>query len=420
MIIDVYRSLLRFAGLSSDEDGFIHLDIKDKKEPVLVNGLRLVLPTQNQLKNFNPTEKIIFHPLAEDILKPESEVLKKFREIINVRLNTVTGVLSQTLMHILTSPEFHKNLNSEQFGILEISGDSDKTMFQNYVKLLLSNMKGKEDRVFTNIFLKKGGTFEGKKYSKVGIVTFPFFANIKTLKCREKDKKAFEKLMKYMFPIIEEEEGYNFGSSSRVAPNLEAIMGTAVNIAAPLNDLLDTFSEYLEEGEADMLKFDSDWLEYFQDTTLLVPEIRKIPAHPEHIQTLAQPENNVNIQDHMNTAIVQKQQQAPQVQNQYPQTQQPMHNQNYPMNHGQIPNQGMMPGSPNIVKTEGGIDFRATMMQNPQLQNFYPNQFNMNQPMPQMNMRNQPPSWAFTNQFPQQGQFMQMNPWDNGYQAPMI
>lgn len=348
-LLKIYESLLKFAGLTVDEEGYISTVINDRREPIHVGGARLVLPTHEQLRRFNPNEKVIFHPLAEDILKSESEVVKKFRDVINTRLNYTIGIVAQSLLNVIASTELHKRLNPEQMELLLAVKDVDDKTVSNFIQHMVSLMKTKPDRAFVNIFLKKGG-YKGKdKFARLAVVSFPFYESLTELKVRKKDQEAFKQLFDYLFINIDVKDEYNYGSDSRIAPYLDALMHSAANVASGLNDTLQLFDDYIDE--ADKLVFNSDWYEYFQTLEELLPEIRKIPIHSA--QQPAESEQQT----------ISYNQPAPPAQ--------------YPVQPG-YPVQPPLPGYPSQpayppqqppqpVRTERGLDFRSMVNSNPML-----------------------------------------------------
>lgn len=276
-IIEIYKSMLKFSGLEADKDGFISSTTAGHNRPIIVNDLRLVLPTYDNLRGFNPKEHAIFHPLAENIVRNESVVLKKYRDIINIRLNYTIATVVQGLLNVVASPELHKQLNPEQTHLLTCIKDCDDKAVLNFTQQMVSHIKHAPDAAFINIFLKRGG-FKGKqKFARLAVISFPFYTNIDELKVRQKDKATFKQVFKYLFPDIAEPEAYNYGSDGHIAPFLDALMHGAAMIASQLNDALELFKDYIED--ADKLIFDSEWLEYFDNLEQLTPEIRKIPTH---------------------------------------------------------------------------------------------------------------------------------------------
>lgn len=288
MLIQLYKSMLNYAGLKTDKDGFIYASLGGKKRMIEVQDRSLVLPTSEQLRSFNSDEKTVFHPLAENILeRGEPPIIKKFKEVINIRLNYTIGVVAQSLLNIVVSPELHKKLNTEQMQLLKCIPDADGKTLDAFISKMVSRMKTRPDKVFTNIYIKKGGVFEGSRCARVSVVMFPFFEELDDLKFRKKDKPAIEALFKYIFQDIDVVDSYNYGSNSRVAPCLDALMNGSLNIASKLNEVLDLYSDYIEDSED--LVFDSEWVEKFFDLGALTKHIRRIPVHGINEQ-LAEPE----------------------------------------------------------------------------------------------------------------------------------
>lgn len=256
----IYESILKFAGLETDNSGYIYTVIGDRKEPISIDGLRLVLPTQEQLRQFNPKEKIIFHPLREDMLCEESSVINKFRDAINIRLNYTIDIVVKSLLNLIASPELHKWLPPEQANILISFNDCDEKTITDFLGYSISLMKSKPDSAFTNIFLKKG--LDGKdKFRRLAVVSYPFYCCIDDLMLGQKDKQIFKKVFEYIFSDMQIKDDY--GSNSFVAPYLDALMNAAVDIASKLNDIVMLYSDFIEDAE--LLLFNLDWCVYFKD-----------------------------------------------------------------------------------------------------------------------------------------------------------
>lgn len=381
MVLDIYRSILKYAGLTADDDGFIYAKIGDKKKQIEVDGLSLVLPTSEQLKNFNKNEKMLFHPLAENILqRGEPPVIKKFKDVINIRLNYTIGIVAQSLLNIVVNPELHKQLTADQAELLMCMPDTDAKTLETFISQMLLGMKSKPDRLFNSIFLKKGGMYNSKKHARVGIVMFPFFEKLSELKCRKKDIKAYDALFKFMFPEIDVEDSYNFGSNSRVAPYLDSLMSSSLTVASKLNDLIITYENHIDESES--LIFDADWVEHFQDLENLLPAIRRVPAHQVRDDDEFVPANQPEV---VNVPAVQQQQVMPT--QQVDQFGRPI------MSVPQM--QAVAPTE--LLKTSNGLDFKSLMQSTPALHNL-PNPLqNVMQPqmMQQQLLPQQTgPSWA--------------------------
>lgn len=270
---NVYKGILKFAGCTTDENGAIFVSLgSDESIPLTVDGKRVVLPTENNLKN--PDENtIVFHPLAESIFKQESNISLKLRKAINIRLNAVTGLLARSLLTIMSDKDFHKNLEPEQIELVTKLTDIDSKTVETFMKKFLLDKEISPDKNFIFIYIKKKagikelndkGVEEEKIYSRGGIVSFPFYEKLsehsgKTF--RVKDLKAYKDVMEYIFTDIHHTDHYNQGSSSRQSPTLIALLKTAVNIASILNDHIYRFKNFIPDYED--LVFDLDFYDYF-------------------------------------------------------------------------------------------------------------------------------------------------------------
>lgn len=285
-ILDLYKSILATAGLVTTSDGFIKMKIGDKTKPATVKGKSLVLPTPEHLKNPDWTNREQFHPLFENVLRPEHGVVALYRQAANIRVNIAVGVLATFLLRLATSPADHAKLSPDQSEFLSKVKHADERTVKDFQRLLDAAPVSQPQKSFVHIYLKKTGAVHGKRYSRVGVVTFPVYTELKKaskehevfgVKLRVKDRDTLIALMEFIFPGIEEGESYNRGSNSEVAPSIDVMMKTVGGLANPLNALLELFRPIMGEEEADDLIFNSDWAETFENLAVMLPQIRSIP-----------------------------------------------------------------------------------------------------------------------------------------------
>lgn len=283
-LIDLYRSILAAADLHADEDGYVSLHFsKDKKQPFLVKGKRLVLPTRTQLTSPNAKESVKFHPMSENILRGESDVLEALRSALNMRLNITIATLSLELLTLACSPGEHAKLSPEQSEFLSHVKNPDIRMVETLKKIQNVMPIAQTQKNFASIYLKRGGTVNGKKHARVGVVSFPLYQELKKggdevygVKLRVKDRVALVQLLEYIIPGIDQPEAYNRGSDSQQAPFLDALMRAVLAVASPLNDVIERFRNQLE-ADPDSLVFPSDWVEAFDNLEAFRNEVRAIP-----------------------------------------------------------------------------------------------------------------------------------------------
>ena len=284
-LIPLYKSILQYAGCQADEEGYVSLSIAGENTPALVKGARLVLPTREHLKTFQPGEKVIFHPLSENVLRGESEIIADLKQRINIRTNMILGALTISLLQLVADSDKHKLLDPEQSELLIALGAVEEKSVINLTSIVTAASKKNMTAVFTNIYLKKGGSVNGHRFARAGITTFPFWNELTEDKKDifgvgirlTKDKPIYTNLMKFIFPEIETPEAYNYGSASNTAPYLDALMKTSLKINARLAYLCELYKPFINGLTDEDLVFDSEWVEAFDNLDALQAEIRKVP-----------------------------------------------------------------------------------------------------------------------------------------------
>lgn len=414
-ILKLYEAILNAACLSVDNDGFVSVKLNNDNSPFTVNGKRLVLPTTHHLSNPQPDSKILFHPLSENIMRGESEVVTKLRYAFNVRLNFTFAAVGQSLLQIASSVAEHHKLNPTQSEMLSALKDADETTLVNFSKIMINSIKQDPEKSFINIYLKRGGTIDNKKYARIGVVSFPFYTQLLStdekvcdVKLRVKDRATLKALCEYIFPMIKDPEAYNAGSDSQIAPFLDALMKTVKNLAMCFNDVLDLFNKQINSHED--LVFNSDWVEPFDNLGSMLNQIRMIP-----VQAGNEGSSKANGMVALNAptpAALTTPVQAPVVQPQpfiqqgYP----PVHQFGHPVQ--QMPQQQPQTG---LIKTDKGIDLHSLMRSNPSMFANNPLAYQQQVPqhyqapyVPRFGQPQQPVYHGHPGQFP--GQPMPANP----------
>jgi hypothetical protein len=312
-LLDVYKSLLSTAGMSADPDGFISIQLAGtEKKPFLVKGKRLVLPTDTQLRNPDFTNRVVFHPLSESILRGESEVVTAFRETLVKRLNFIIGYVAINLLDLAVSTAVHSKLAPEQTEFLAKVKDTDEKTIHCLQKITEAMMIGDNSRAFVHLRVQKNGTIGTVKHRRVGIAYFPFYEEVKKIpapkeineiygiKLRKNDRETFKVLMEYMISGIENSSSWMFASNSEIAPTLDSLMKTLIAIGDPINTVVDLFKNYIEGS--DDLYFNGEWEESFSDLNAMHTQIRMIPMQPGN-EGRIQPDGNNVIS--VNTAVPQ-------------------------------------------------------------------------------------------------------------------
>ena len=251
-LVSFYKSLLEALDLKVDKEGRIFIATGDKERPLTINGLPVVLPTDEntrtavEIVNGTPTPvKIIFNPLDEDAIKGENESLKKLRQIIELKLNGVFYQIGESLFNVLynTNKEVN-NIEIIRFATLlnkykatGLKHPIDEKLITNWIKLYKEILTSNYDsHAYIKIFSKRGGKINNIKYNRINSLGFPFAENLfeikpnkekfLDLKLRTKDKHAYLSLFEFIFKVDIEQilDGFKFGSLNKIAPGFHVLM----------------------------------------------------------------------------------------------------------------------------------------------------------------------------------------------------
>lgn len=358
-IIDFYKSILSTGNLVADKDGFISAQMSGATVPYCIDDKRLVLPLRDQLANPDWATRVVFHPLSENFMRDESAVMSKFRSAINIRLNWVIGSLMTELFTLALSVDEHKKMSPAQAKILTTIKDIDDKTVHNFGAMVKAIGLTNKDKSFAHIYLKRSGVINKKTYTRAAIIDFPFYNELKKkektvygLTVRGKDREAYIAMLEFLIPNIGKEQHFNKGSESDVAPFLDALMMGLVGIAGNINTTVDNYSSYL--SDTSKFLYEADWVEVFDNLTQMLPAIRAIPMMSGNEGTTAaevkaNQAKTLSVGTQINNVV------PAMVQN----------------------NQVAVTTSGPVLTSNGGIDFSATIRNNPALNNSFA--FNGNQ-----------------------------------------
>lgn len=363
-IIELYKEILSAGYLFADKEGMISAKIKGSTMPFLIDGKRLVLPTKEHLKNSDWSNRVVFHPLSENILRGESKVLERFRNNINLRLNYVLGMVADQLFKLVVNVGGHKHLSPDQSIILSSVKNADEKAYNAFGNLIEDMGLTNKTKCIVHIYLKKGGVVDGRKYNRAAIVTFPLYeellknqkqvfgVNIASAKHRE----AIKQLLEYILPGIDKPHYFDRGSESQIAPYLDCLMQGVLGIASRINNIIDEYGQFMDS--ADELRYADGWVEVFENLEQLKAEIRSIPMQAGNEGAVGDAPAAPAPAAQAPAQVLQTPSAIP-----VPPPVQPIPTQPY---YGAPPPAPVQGGG--VVKSaSGGIDFAASMRSNPQL-----------------------------------------------------
>jgi hypothetical protein len=301
-IIKLYTNILNATGCKVDKEGYVSVDPSvftgepsEKTLPFIVNEKRVVLPTFEHQRSASD-DKIIFHPLNENILRGESDVVIKLRTAFSIRLNHLFFISIKTAIQMIYDIDSHRKFSPQQHEILSLAPDLDETTAVDFVRMMkAATAQGSNSHV--SLYLKRSGTVDGKKFSRVGVVGFPFYNELKKeqdtyygVKLRKRDRVGLLKLIEFIFPDIDKEGSYSRGSNSQVAPFMDALMKAVMSVGSKLNDYFETYKNVIPDFDQGML-ISSDWVEDMDNLEANIIHIRKIPSQPGNEGSIKQEPN---------------------------------------------------------------------------------------------------------------------------------
>lgn len=288
-LLEFYQALLKTAGMTVVDEDYVSLQAGKDKIPAMINDKRLVLPTKRQLRSLDFENQVVFHPMSENIMHGESEVLAYYRECLNSRLNLVFNMLMLELTQIAASPSQHATLDPDQAEYLSRVKEADEETFTRVAKLANAIDGTDPRRSIVWIFLKRSGAIvDGRRYSRGSVVNFPLYEEIVRVEkgtdknravygvsMRVKDLHVLKALLEYMMPNINRPETLVYGTDATTAPFLESLLQAVKRVAGPLNDLVALFGDQLTNAEK--LQFENSWVEVADNLGVLREQANAIP-----------------------------------------------------------------------------------------------------------------------------------------------
>lgn len=280
---DFYTAILATANFSVTNDGCVSIGTGKQAIPMTIAGKRLVLPTRENLAA-DKTTVVVFHPLSEIITRGESDVLARFRQALSLSINATVGKVFESLLELAASVDDNKKLDPNQSMFLDYVKEADDKTVKAWASVMKKVPAEDAKDLFVSFYLKRNGTVGDKRYSRIGVVSFPLYEKLRDTKDKKvygvtlsnKDREQLLGLYRYIFPHIDEEGYYNTGSDSKLAPFLDALMHVVIKVAAPINDQIDLFKDVFPEDKLPP-EINCDWQPVFDNIDSMQVESRMVP-----------------------------------------------------------------------------------------------------------------------------------------------
>lgn len=243
-ILDSYKSILDSLGYTCDKEGLIGTKnpATGRSTPSTIDGKRLVLPTRDWLNNGFGEDYMAFHPLSESLAsRGTSEVQQHMQRHARALITYYVHTLASNLLRVAVDPSLHADLPPDCSEYLRKLQKVDKD--KNIVKVLddVFIAATKKNRLVT-LYLKAGGTYDGKKVNRLCVIRFPLLEILDSdsddvcgVKVSAKHRKIISDLLRLIVPFGDSPEEYSAGTNTRVAPYLHAFLLAYHKIATQLN-----------------------------------------------------------------------------------------------------------------------------------------------------------------------------------------
>ena len=296
MLIDAYLAILHAAGLEAkgnspvpQQEGEIYInrvESSEEKTLLLVNGKKLVLPVEYQLKN--PTDvtwttRILFHPFVEPALRgADDPVFIAIKDQLQMHANMCIMMQLYSLFAIAADKDVASTLNPEQSEVVsKLSGINEK-IIKSFTNKIQKNLHVGKDIPYVRFYIKNTALLGGEKYSRGCIVSFPIYEELvkdtKNEIMSAAEKKVILEAFKYIFQNIDDINFYSQGSSCKIAPTIVALLMAYGNVALELNRITSLYAgSNVFECPVIPVEYDQ-YIASLSDASLL-SEIRMIPHH---------------------------------------------------------------------------------------------------------------------------------------------
>lgn len=248
-----YQDMLQSFGFVESEGLLSYQTLKTQPSTQwTIDGKRVCLPLPEILASQTTWEHLqAFHPLCESSHLGESKVIQGLLAATQQRLADVIRVCLVGLFGMVMDSTVHAAIPPEHAGLLHNFSNTTPAQAKQ-ISALLSKIPYKE---IVKVYLRRGGTYKGKKYYRVCGVMFPMINTIRSpvegrvydVKVDEKSRNLLLRAMEYLLPDLDKMEQYTAPSNCDVAPYFQALIHAYYNVMTPLVKFLTNFKDALPD-----------------------------------------------------------------------------------------------------------------------------------------------------------------------------
>ena len=287
-LVSIYTGILGSGWMIPNERDEVVQRISSETEeviPLLIENRIVALPTRENLNRSGKDNLIIFHPLMEGLIGGASPVIGKIRRVYSIRLNAIIGEALRSLLSGATSTLEVAKFSPDQLELLTVLTKVDEKTLKAWDKIVnLSIEQFNVGNFLVDVYMKPNAVMSGQTYSRVAFVKFPLYEELKkpegkifgsSTKFRSTDIEMFIKLFEFVFPNIAVENAYSYGTNSRIAPFLDALLGCFGKLFKLVNGVYNNFNNVIPMDAA--IVTDLDWQQYFRDIETLTSIASSVP-----------------------------------------------------------------------------------------------------------------------------------------------
>lgn len=285
-VLEFYKALLATFDIIADDNGL--LSHKTSGAPIMIDGKRLAIPTNANIKLAGRNELVMFHPLSENVFEGMSEVFIELRHIVTAKLHKIIAYTAHTLLKLVLDKASHEGLSNKQMATISSLSDVDEKFVDSFKKLI-NKLEVTGNKQLLNLFMKYGGELNGEKYMRVAYVSFPLLELIDSsedyiihdVKFRKKDMAILKTVFTVIVPKAFEENAYSAGSNSSISPYFVSLLLAACNVLEDTGSTTWRFRSYIEDevGESQHVTA-SDILDKLSGEDSILDFVNAIPPMP--------------------------------------------------------------------------------------------------------------------------------------------
>lgn len=273
-LLEFYRQTLENLNFHIDKEGYIYIKTRDTEELVTCGGKPLVLPTKEQINSIYQKDedgkyevtKIPYNPLNEDVIKGDSESIKKLKSVIEYKLSHVIFAIGELLLTLAADNKLQRKANGELIVFLgnlrkailqgQRGGVVDEKSIDNWTNIY-ANLIKEQEPAFT-IYLKKKGVIGDKTYTRLATLSSTILDDLDELietandnstfrlckvALRKKDVIVYKEIFNFILPELSKLNTVSVGSNDNEAPTFISLYSLFIKITKRNNYLLDELKD---------------------------------------------------------------------------------------------------------------------------------------------------------------------------------